>query len=155
MRISDWSSDVCSSDLLSRDGSGTHGATGIGSCDRRPAPPREPPFRRDLRSRANRLSSPAMTNQIDYVLGDALPEPGTAVTVADGVRWVRMPLPFALNHVNLFLIDDGDGWVLVDCGLGDERSEEHTSELPSLMRSSYAVLCLTNKNIIIYTSRRE
>src|SRR3546814_16433353 len=48
---------------LSRDGSGTHGATGIGSCDRRPAPPREPPFRRDLRSRANRLSSPAMTNQ--------------------------------------------------------------------------------------------
>src|SRR3546814_13916063 len=87
MRISDWSSDVCSSDLLSRDGSGTHGATGIGSCDRRPAPPREPPFRRDLRSRANRLSSPAMTNQIDYVLEDALPEPGTAGAVADGGRW--------------------------------------------------------------------
>src|SRR3546814_13311509 len=65
-----------------------------------------------------------MTNQIDYVLGDALPELGTAVTVADGVRWVRMPLPFALNHVNLFLIDDGDGWVLVDCGLGDETTRE-------------------------------
>src|SRR3546814_10425381 len=35
-----------------------------------------------------------------------------------------MPLPFALNHVNLFLIDDGDGWVLVDCGLGDETTRE-------------------------------
>src|SRR3546814_20496913 len=94
---------------LSRDGSGTHGATGIGSCDRRPAPPREPPFRRDLRSRANRLSSPAMTNQIDYVLGDALPGPGTAVTVAGGVGWGRLPLLFARTPENPFLIPLGDG----------------------------------------------
>lgn len=65
-----------------------------------------------------------MMNAIDYVLGDALPEPGTAMTVADGVRWVRMPLPFALNHVNLYLLDDGDGWVLVDCGLGNDTTRE-------------------------------
>lgn len=65
-----------------------------------------------------------MMNEIDYVLGDALPEPGTAIMVADGVRWVRMPLPFALNHVNLYLIDDGDGWVLVDCGLGNDVTHE-------------------------------
>src|SRR3546814_16302064 len=103
---------------LSRDGSGTHGATGIGSCDRRPAPPREPPFRRDLRSRANRLSSPAMTTQIDYVLGDALPEPGQAVTVAAGVRLARMPLPSALNHVNLFLTDARHGRATVTRRVG-------------------------------------
>lgn len=65
-----------------------------------------------------------MTNAIDYVLGDALPEPGTAITVADGVRWVRMPLPFALNHVNLYLIEDDDGWVLIDCGLGNDTTKE-------------------------------
>jgi len=65
-----------------------------------------------------------MTNAIDYVFGDTLPEPGKAIAVADGVRWVRMPLPFALNHVNLYLIDDGDGWVLIDCGLGGTTTRE-------------------------------
>lgn len=65
-----------------------------------------------------------MSNPIDYVFGDALPEPGTVMTVADGVRWVRMPLPFALNHVNLYLIDDGDGWVLIDCGIADDRTRD-------------------------------
>lgn len=70
-----------------------------------------------------------MMNPIDYVLGDTLPEPGTAIPVADGVRWVRMPLPFALNHVNLYLVDDGDGWVLVDCGLGDDTTRELWAKL--------------------------
>ena len=38
--------------------------------------------------------------------------------VAPGVLWIRMPLPFALDHINLWLLEN-DGWTLVDCGYGD------------------------------------
>jgi len=37
--------------------------------------------------------------------------------VAPGVKWQRMPLPFALNHINLWALEDGDGWTLVDTGM--------------------------------------
>ena len=51
------------------------------------------------------------------------PEPGEALEVAPGVLWVRMPLPFALNHVNLWLLDDGDdGWTLVDAGIANDAT---------------------------------
>lgn len=40
--------------------------------------------------------------------------------VADGVYWLRMPLPFALDHINLWLLRDGDGWVIVDTGFGSD-----------------------------------
>ena len=63
--------------------------------------------------------------QLRYPLGDTLPDPGTALEVADGVRWVRMPLPFALNHINLWLlrdhIDGRDGWSIVDCCIAAEE----------------------------------
>ena len=44
------------------------------------------------------------------------PEPGEVVPIAPGVSWLRMPLPFALNHINLWLLDDGPCWTIVDCG---------------------------------------
>ena len=47
---------------------------------------------------------------------------GETVPVASGVLWLRMPLPFALDHVNLWLIEDGEGWALVDTGIGDDRT---------------------------------
>ena len=50
---------------------------------------------------------------------DEPPPPGRAREIASGVLWLRMPLPFALNHVNVWLIEDGDGYTLVDCGYGD------------------------------------
>jgi len=40
------------------------------------------------------------------------------VSVAPGVRWLRMPLPFQLDHINLWLLDDGDGVTVVDTGVG-------------------------------------
>lgn len=49
------------------------------------------------------------------------PEPpvaGTVREVAPGVFWLRMPLPFALDHINLWLLRDGDGWTAVDTGIG-------------------------------------
>ena len=46
-----------------------------------------------------------------------LPEAGAAQEIAEGVRWVRMPLPFALDHINLWLIRDGSHWAAVDTGI--------------------------------------
>ena len=48
------------------------------------------------------------------------PVPGTWHTIARGLHWVRMPLPFALDHINLWVLDDEldgvRGWTVVDCG---------------------------------------
>jgi glyoxylase-like metal-dependent hydrolase (beta-lactamase superfamily II) len=48
--------------------------------------------------------------------------PGTATRIADGIDWIRMPLPFALDHINLWLLEGGDGVTIVDCGYGDAAS---------------------------------
>ncbi|MEP7301608.1 MAG: MBL fold metallo-hydrolase [Caldimonas sp.] len=70
----------------------------------------------------------ALESQLDYPFGETLPERGSALEVAPGVQWVRMGLPFALDHINLWLLrdeqedDDGgvrQGWTLVDCGIDD------------------------------------
>jgi glyoxylase-like metal-dependent hydrolase (beta-lactamase superfamily II) len=64
-------------------------------------------------------------HKLSYPWGDDLPQPGTAIDVADGVRWVRMPLPFALDHINLWLlrdeIDGRAGWTVVDCGVSRDN----------------------------------
>ena len=45
------------------------------------------------------------------------PAPGSVQEVAPGVKWLRMPLPFALDHINLWVLEDNDGWMLVDTGI--------------------------------------
>ena len=50
------------------------------------------------------------------------PLPGELQQVAPGVYWLRMPLPFALEHINLWLLADGDGWTIVDCGFGSDET---------------------------------
>ena len=47
------------------------------------------------------------------------PEFDRPVPLEDGLFWLRLRLPFALDHVNLLLCDDGDGWTLLDTGYGD------------------------------------
>ena len=42
------------------------------------------------------------------------PEIGDSIVVAPGVHWVRMRLPMQLNHINLWLLEDGDGWTIRD-----------------------------------------
>ncbi|MBU6483871.1 MAG: MBL fold metallo-hydrolase [Betaproteobacteria bacterium] len=53
------------------------------------------------------------------------PAPGHAVAIAPGVLWLRMPLPFALDHINLWLVAEPDGHTLVDCGYGDAVTRGH------------------------------
>ncbi len=50
------------------------------------------------------------------------PAPGEAIEVADGVLWLRIPLPMALNHVNCFAFREEDGWTLVDTGLDTKKT---------------------------------
>ena len=51
---------------------------------------------------------------------DHPPARGTWYPVAPGVFWLRMPLPFALDHINLWVLHDGPGWTIVDSGLNSE-----------------------------------
>jgi glyoxylase-like metal-dependent hydrolase (beta-lactamase superfamily II) len=64
--------------------------------------------------------------QLGYPFGDVIPPSGTVTDVAPGLSWLRMPLPFALDHINLWLLDDADGqkrgWSLVDCGAGTDAT---------------------------------
>ncbi|MCA1287523.1 MBL fold metallo-hydrolase [Salipiger bermudensis] len=62
-----------------------------------------------------------MTTGIRYPF-DAPPEHGAAIEVAEGVLWMRLPLPMALDHVNVYALDDGDGWTVIDTGFSAPRS---------------------------------
>ena len=58
-----------------------------------------------------------------------IPAPASAIAVAPGVLWTAMPLPMALSRINLWLLEDGDGWTVVDTGL---RTEDITGAWESL-----------------------
>jgi glyoxylase-like metal-dependent hydrolase (beta-lactamase superfamily II) len=64
--------------------------------------------------------------ELHYPLGDFTPAMGTVHEVAPGVRWLRMTLPFALDHINLWLLRDHDGqrdgWTIVDCGITNDTT---------------------------------
>ena len=57
------------------------------------------------------------------------PAPGTVRELAPGVLWLRMALPFALDHINLWLLADGEGWTIVDTGLGDAPTRARWEEV--------------------------
>ena len=65
-------------------------------------------------------------SSIHYPLADALPEVGSSMEIAPGVRWLRMRLPFALDHINLWLLRDEfegvQGWTIVDCGIANDET---------------------------------
>ncbi len=48
------------------------------------------------------------------------PQSGQVIEVAPGVQWIRLPLPYRLDHVNIYLIENGDGWTVLDTGLGTD-----------------------------------
>lgn len=73
---------------------------------------------------ANLTPMNALEHQLDYVFADTLPTDGAVYEVAPGVLWVRMPLPFKLDHINLWLLRDHvgaqPGWTIVDCGVAND-----------------------------------
>ncbi|MGH6625776.1 MAG: MBL fold metallo-hydrolase [Burkholderiaceae bacterium] len=76
------------------------------------------------------IDHPEVKPVLDYPCGEA-PPAGSAREVAPGVLWLRMPLPFALNHINLWAARDGEGWAAFDSGV-------QTSETAAAWRSLFA-----------------
>lgn len=64
-----------------------------------------------------------LVEELDFPFAEP-PETGAMKEIAEGIFWTRIPLPFRLNHVNIFVIDDGDGWAIVDTGIGDEPTRQ-------------------------------
>jgi glyoxylase-like metal-dependent hydrolase (beta-lactamase superfamily II) len=70
--------------------------------------------------------------RLQYPFHDQLPAPGETMEIAPGVRWIRMGLPFALDHINLWLLRDSvdprEGWTVVDtCVTRDEAKAQWES----------------------------
>jgi glyoxylase-like metal-dependent hydrolase (beta-lactamase superfamily II) len=70
----------------------------------------------------------AQESELVYPFGDALPDPGAKREIAPGIYWIRKPLPFALDHINLWLLrdrfDGRDGWTVIDCGIASETTRD-------------------------------
>lgn len=75
----------------------------------------------------------ALESQLSYPFDDTLPPLGEAIEVAPGMLWLRMPLPFALDHINLWLIadeiDGRRGWSLIDSGAGTDATRGAWTQL--------------------------
>ena len=70
-------------------------------------------------------NQPELYRGLNYPWGvKATPAPGEPIKVADGVYWVRFPMPISLDHINLWLLEDDEGWTLVDTCLDLGNSRE-------------------------------
>jgi len=65
---------------------------------------------------------------LDYPF-ETVPPRGTTLEVAPGVHWIRMPLPYALDHINLWALDDEAGWAIVDTGTRTDENAQVWREL--------------------------
>src|SRR3546814_10262396 len=133
MRISDWSSDVCSSDLRHEIRSPLNIISGYAQLIER-----NPTEHVEDAIKVIRRSASHLVNLVDGLLDIARIENGSL-----RIERNRVALPELLDQVVDML------------RLQAARSEEHTSELQSLMRRSYAVFCLNNKKIKIHDCTRE
>ncbi len=66
---------------------------------------------------------------LHYPFGRWVPESGTMFEVAQGIHWTRMPLPFGIDHINLWVLDAGDGWAIVDTGVNMPRNRAYWDAL--------------------------
>ncbi|MBI1395406.1 MAG: MBL fold metallo-hydrolase [Betaproteobacteria bacterium] len=62
-------------------------------------------------------------DELSFPYPDA-PAPAEWVALAEDVRWIRMPLPFALNHINLWLLRGDAGWTVVDTGINTDKTRK-------------------------------
>lgn len=63
-------------------------------------------------------------NDVPRSAFDGVPALSETREVAPGVWWLRMPLPFKLDHINLWLLEDGDGWTIVDTGIARDEVKD-------------------------------
>lgn len=74
-----------------------------------------------------------LEHQLQYPHHDQMPAPGTTLELAPGIQWIRMALPFALDHINLWLLRDNyqgrDGWTVVDCCISRDESKAQWEQI--------------------------
>jgi glyoxylase-like metal-dependent hydrolase (beta-lactamase superfamily II) len=74
-----------------------------------------------------------LESQLVYPFADELPAPGSVREVAPGLSWLRMPLPFALDHINLWLLRDERegrrGYTVIDCGVATDATRANWERL--------------------------
>ena len=73
-----------------------------------------------------------------------LPAPGQLSEVAPGVFWLRMPLPFQLDHINLWLLRDGAGWAIVDTGFANDESRAAWTDILARLDGPVTRLIVTH-----------
>jgi glyoxylase-like metal-dependent hydrolase (beta-lactamase superfamily II) len=78
------------------------------------------------------------SNGLSYPF-DNRPNPGELFEVGPGIFWVRMPLPISLNHINLWMLEEQDGWTLVDTGMATEDTKALWEEIFSTHLNSKPV----------------
>jgi glyoxylase-like metal-dependent hydrolase (beta-lactamase superfamily II) len=49
------------------------------------------------------------------------PSGAEMIEVAEGIHWIRLPLPMKLDHVNIYALEDGDGWTVIDAGMNSRK----------------------------------
>lgn len=92
-----------------------------------------------------------LEQQLDYPFGEVLPAPGSVLEVAPGIKWIRMGLPFALDHVNLWLLRDDmedpnrpggriQGWSVVDCCISRDESKAQWESIFALHLEGLPIL---------------
>lgn len=64
-----------------------------------------------------------LASGLAYPHGEAIPAPGEAIEVAERILWLRLPLPMTLDHVNIYALDDGDGWTIIDTGFQTSKTK--------------------------------
>ncbi len=67
-------------------------------------------------------------SELEYPFSE-LPAPGEWLQVADGIFWLRMVLPMALDHINLYVVEDDAGWWIVDTGMNVGDTQQHWQQL--------------------------
>src|SRR3546814_1976440 len=138
MRISDWSSDVCSSDLCCVHVHSSPNPLTLSQA--RHVPKGLAPLSGDFASSRRPFRATLAARGESMRLSVILP----AKNEAEGLRQTLPRLREAQPEAELIVVDDGSIDDTAEVAAA-HRSEEHTSELQSLMRNSYAVFCLKKK----------
>ncbi|MEN9888516.1 MAG: Hydroxyacylglutathione hydrolase [Pseudomonadota bacterium] len=97
------------------------------------------------------MSQPNTESPLRYPLGEHLPPTGQATEVAPGVHWLRMGLPFALDHINLWLLrdrlpdaerpgHDREGWTVVDCGIDNPATRSAWQQVEAQVLQGLPIL---------------
>lgn len=69
-------------------------------------------------------STPLVVKGLSYPFGEYAPAAGEVFPIAEGVGWLRLPVPGSLKHINVWLLDDGDGVAIIDTGIDIPASRE-------------------------------